>query len=86
MSDTKNATKPGEERFTATGKSVTVIKRPPAPKPKTRRTPAFGKTNPPLRLMKVRLVQKIRPVQKIRLVHFWKSNPRVLSWRKAVPR
>lgn len=37
MSDKKNATKPGEERFTATGKSVTVIKRPPAPKPKKKR-------------------------------------------------
>ena len=37
MSDPKNTTKPGEERFTATGKSVTVIKRPPAPKPKKKR-------------------------------------------------
>ena len=39
MSDTSKSTKanPGEERFVATGKSVTVIKKPQQPQPKKKK-------------------------------------------------
>jgi len=39
MSDTSKKTKDraGEERFIATGKSITIIKKPPLPSPKKKR-------------------------------------------------